>query len=578
MHLFLVVLWMGLAAGLRFTHLDSKALWADECSTLIFSLGNSYTSVPLDQMISWSTLLQPLHVNPAASVGTVVQNLLTESNHPPLYFALSHLWLNLFSAPSGLVSLAAARALSVWCGVLTVPLTFGLAWLVFRSRRVAHLAAVLMALSPFGVYLAQEARHYTLAVGWILGSLSCLAIALRHLEQNQRLPFWFCGIWVAMNGLGFATHYFVAFALCTEGVVLGALWLLAAGQRVGQRAWPKLPDPLAIALWGNRWRLAGVALGTAATVAVWWPVLQTIHRADLTRWLQAGEFDNSSWVDQILRSLAGLITMLYLLPIQSVPAWVVVGSALVVAGGLGMTVPWFVAGWGRWWRSPPQQFSLGWLAGFVGVAIGLYWLLTFGGGVNVASVFRYQFFYFPAVIVLCGAALAAIWPERVSVFPRLKASLPGLGAIAIVLWLTGLGGLTVSLDWGYQKPHRPDLVAQHIAAAFQVPTLVAIPHRNHGQTGRLMGVAWELNRLNPAIAAQTQFLLAHYDGNDRSTAIAPLRQALATAPRPLDVWRLNFRSEANAPSHAALTEAGCVPVTKLLSADGYRYQHYRCQP
>ncbi len=580
MHLFLIVIWMSLAAVLRFTNLESKALWADEFSTLIFSLGNSYTSVPLDQVLSWSALLQPLQVNPTASVGTVIHNLLTESNHPPLYFALSHLWLNLFPAESGLVSLGAARALSAAIGVLTVPAMFGLGWLLFQSKRVGHLAAVLMALSPFGIYLAQEARHYTLAVGWIIGSLMGLAIALRRLAQGQRISWKLCIAWILVNGLGFATHYFVVFALFTEGVVVVGLGLLAEWCRRHQA---KAPEPfkelaqLAIAVRANGWRLASVALGTAATVLVWLPVLQTIHRADLTRWLQSGEFDNSSWVDQILRSLAGLITMLYLLPIQAVPTWVVVLSGITVAGGLLVTVPWFIRGVEQLWRSPLAQLPTLLLSGIVIAAIGFYWLLTFGGGVNVASVFRYQFFYFPAVLVLVGAALAAVETIPMPVVPRCPAKIPGPWAIAIVVLLTGLGGLTVSGDWGYQKPHRPDLVAQHIAADFRGPTLVAIPHRNHGQTGRLMGVAWELRRLNPAIATQTQFLLAHYDGDDRSTAIAPLRQALAELPRPLDVWRINFRSEANAPSQAALAEAGCVPISKLLSDDGYRYQHYHCE-
>src|SRR6476469_527866 len=52
MHPCLLLGWIFLGAALRFTHLASKSLWTDEFSTLVFSLGNSFRTVPLDQVIS----------------------------------------------------------------------------------------------------------------------------------------------------------------------------------------------------------------------------------------------------------------------------------------------------------------------------------------------------------------------------------------------------------------------------------------------------------------------------------------------------------------------------------------------
>jgi len=40
----------------------------------------------------------------------------------------------------------------------------------FRSRLVGQIAAAMMAVSPYGIYLAQEARHYTLAILLIIAS------------------------------------------------------------------------------------------------------------------------------------------------------------------------------------------------------------------------------------------------------------------------------------------------------------------------------------------------------------------------------------------------------------------------
>lgn len=224
MHFALLLIWMAIAALLRFTHLADKPLWADEFSTLVFSLGNSFLSVPLDQGLALNELFQPLQLNPQATPTTVVHHLLSESNHPPLYFVLSHLWLRLFSPVDGFVSVWAARALSAICGVLAVPASFGLSWLTWRSRLAAHLAAALMAVSPFGIYLAQEARHYTLAVLWILASLSCLVVVAQFIQTNRRIPLWLCCLWIIVNGLGIATHYFVLLTLLAAAIAL-LLWL-----------------------------------------------------------------------------------------------------------------------------------------------------------------------------------------------------------------------------------------------------------------------------------------------------------------------------------------------------------------
>ena len=48
----LLLLYIAIAAIIRFTNLGSKPPWADEWATLVFSLGNSFKTVPLDKVIS----------------------------------------------------------------------------------------------------------------------------------------------------------------------------------------------------------------------------------------------------------------------------------------------------------------------------------------------------------------------------------------------------------------------------------------------------------------------------------------------------------------------------------------------
>lgn len=582
MHLFLLLLWIAIAAVLRFTHLTLKPLWTDEFSTLVFSLGNSFLTIPLDQAISLTELLQPLQPKPHLDLQAVLTNLFAESNHPPLYFVLSHLWLHQFPVDNGWVSVQAARGLSALFGVLAVPTTFYLGWIAFRSRLVGHLSALLMAVSPFGIYLAQEARHYTLAILWILGSLACLVKTAHLLRDRRLLPIGLGVAWVWVNGLGIATHYFFILTLMTEAIVLTALLLLPTSAL--KAGFPVSP--------ANRRWLATVVIGTLATGLVWIPMLLSIRGTELTRWITRGEFDSSTWIDPLIRTLAGLVSMVSLLPVQGVPEVIallsgaVVGIATLGTGWLlVLSLPLMPGGRGNQNQTQAastltviSQLSVQVLGGYAVAAIALSLLLTYGLGVNFASVFRYQFFYFPAIVVVLGAAFARIWPQMVTVRPGpKKLVISGRWAICLVYLLSLLGGLTVVTNLGYQKTHRPDEVARAISQSSQAASLVAIPHKTHGQTGRLMGIAWSLSQQNPEQAKQTQFLLNHLQDETEPQAIAPLQKTLTQLPRPLEVWRVNFRSELNPLSQAALFQAGCNPESKLLSVDGYRYQPYTCQ-
>jgi len=100
----------------------------------------------------------------------------------PVYFVLTHLWMKLFPE-GGLVTLWAARSLSAILGAASIPAIFGMGWLVF-ARLVGQIAAAMMAVSPYGIYLAQEARHYTLAILLIIASLCCLVMATRAIHRR----------------------------------------------------------------------------------------------------------------------------------------------------------------------------------------------------------------------------------------------------------------------------------------------------------------------------------------------------------------------------------------------------------
>ena len=77
--------------------------------------------------------------------------------HPPLYYALLRIWMSFFGQSD-----IAARLLSVFIGVATVPLIYALARKLFPNTRLPLIAALLLALSPLHIYYSQEVRMYGL--------------------------------------------------------------------------------------------------------------------------------------------------------------------------------------------------------------------------------------------------------------------------------------------------------------------------------------------------------------------------------------------------------------------------------
>lgn len=573
LHVLLLLLWIGIGLGLRFTNLTAKPLWTDEFSTIVFSLGNSFLQVPLDQAISSEILLEPLKPMPSASIEAVVGNLFRESNHPPLYFLLTHFWLKLFPVTEGgFVSAWSVRSLSAMIGVATIPATFVLGWLAFRSRLVAQVAAAFMAVSPFGIYLAQEARHYTLPTLWILISLCCLVIAARRLRDREVLPLNVCMIWIIVNGLGIATHYFFTLTLGAEAIVIATLGLVQSWRERG--------------IWhpSSHWqRIWIVAAGTLATGLIWLPKLQDIQGGDLTRWIYQSDRAGLAWLDPIGQAMAGWITMLYLLPIQAKEQSIVwlSGAALVLL--VLWTVPKLYRGLKVQYLDRDSRLGVMTLGMFVAGSIFLFFSITYFFEANLTSAFRYNFVYFPGVIALLGAGIASGWNAATRIAQtgpvHVPSALLSLLRISnrrtvILIWFLSLvGALTVLLNLGYQKTHRPDLVAAAIRQESQNPVLVAIPYQTHGQTGRLMGIALDLQQTPQS--PEPLFLLAPATQNSRSV-VSTLRRAMNQAPRPFDLWLINFEPVAKPPLEDLLDQQQCSAQTKTWSVDGYRYRMYRC--
>ncbi|MBW4501122.1 MAG: glycosyltransferase [Scytonema hyalinum WJT4-NPBG1] len=579
--LLLLTVWVLIAIGLRLTNLSAKPPWTDEFSTLVFSLGNSFLPVPLDQPISVDVLLQPLQPQPTASIKDVWKHLSSESNHPPLYFFLTHWWMRLFPTHEGLVSLWGARSLAAVFGAASIPAVYALSKLAFRSRLVSHLAAAMMATSPYGIFLAQEARHYTLAILWVIASLACLVIASRHIQNRTQIPIWVALSWVGINAMGIATHYFFTLTLCSEALVLLFLaWRQGDKKEQGE----KLLADLSIS--HSPWlRIYAVAAGTFVAALVWLPVfLQNSYGGKLTEWIQ-GPRTGMAWINPIFQAIAAWITMISLLPVETPQLAVVITSGILMLIFFIWAVPILVRGIKVQLKQPQTRLMVQVFVGLVVGAIALFFLFTYFFGIDLTRGARYNFVYFPAVIVLLGASLAVCWHNPI--LAKGRWGINGKKAV-VIIWLMGLvSAITVVCNLGYQKYYRPDYFVQLIEQTSHVPVLISTTQKTHVHIGEMMGIAREfkitevLNRANfgsdfsqnsiqNTKYTSPLFLLAHQD-EDPSTSTSALQNTLKTLPRPFDLWLVNFN--ANEPEEVK----NCVADTKSLPAvNGYQYKLYHC--
>ncbi len=201
LRLLLILLIIG--AWLRVHGLSIHSLWFDE----VFS----------QRVVS---LFDPI---------SLFQNGVAGDVHPPLYFALLWLWVQLTGE-----SVVALRMLSVLIALLALPACYHLARLLF-NRRAAALALTLAVFAPYQVYYAQETRQYALS----FTALAWAGVGLAALWRGKRYGW---SLYVIGALVSLYTHY-----IC--GLTLAALhlWLLAhPPMRAKWRQW--LSADLLIAL------------------------------------------------------------------------------------------------------------------------------------------------------------------------------------------------------------------------------------------------------------------------------------------------------------------------------------------
>ena len=236
-----------LGGALRAVGMSSQPVWLDEAFSLWVA------RLPLAEMWAW--------------VGRV-------DHHPPLYYALLHGWVAAWGdGPTAL------RSLSALASTLALPLVADTARRLIGPG-AALLATLLLAVAPFQVRYAQEARMYALLTLAVAVTLWCAVRALT--QPGSRVAAW--GWWAGLalgQAAAMLTHNTTAALLpLTLNVAVGAMavaqrrhaggcrWVYGAQLGAGfARAW-LVTQAVALALW-LPWAGAFIRQAAAVDAGFW---------------------------------------------------------------------------------------------------------------------------------------------------------------------------------------------------------------------------------------------------------------------------------------------------------------------
>ncbi len=156
---------------------------------------------------------EALSINIASSALGDIPDALRHDGHPPLYYALLHLWMEVFGDSNG-----SARALSGVVGLAALVAVVALAARL-GGRRLAGAAAAVMAVLPFAVRYSSEARMYSLVT--LLVALGWMALnAARRRPSVVRLAAV-----AVVSGALLLTHYWSLYLLAVVGAgFVGRAW------------------------------------------------------------------------------------------------------------------------------------------------------------------------------------------------------------------------------------------------------------------------------------------------------------------------------------------------------------------
>jgi uncharacterized membrane protein len=213
----LIVLVLGIC--FRFYNLGHKIYWGDEVFTAMRISGYTATEVVdrtyTGKVLSLTELQHYQRPNPEKDLGDTLNALEGSPEHSPLYYLLARFWVQAWQGQPSAELTSADLARSIWVirslsaiiSLLVFPCAYWLCQELFNPSEFSPptagwIAVALLAVSPFHVVYAQEARGYSL---WTM-TILLMGAALLRAMRRQTWASW--GIYALTVALGLYTFLF----------------------------------------------------------------------------------------------------------------------------------------------------------------------------------------------------------------------------------------------------------------------------------------------------------------------------------------------------------------------------------
>lgn len=547
---------IALGAILRFTQLDAKPLWLDEVITALLSLGRSY-DVPLDTLFPLSELADLFTFNPATTCPDIAQAVTVQSTHPPLFFCLMHWWL---MHNVGEMSITwQLRALPALIGTGAIAAVYYLGRIAF-SPTAGLMSAAVMAVSPFGIYLSQSARHYTLPVLLMTGALISLIQISQSLRRKTAIPVLPCLSWVLINSIGLRVHYFFLLGFIAQVVTLVALIVQLYPRTISLS---KTILPL------------GCCVLPIVSFLPWIPTFIEHFSRPETSWLPQPH--NIAPLYQIF---AGWVLMTIILPVEDQPWWIAVPSGIAMLVFTGWLCKTAIAGMRQLkFTLPVRRFSLSskslgaWiLVCFTGCVLLQFLVIIYILKKDISLVPRYHFVYFASICTLLGASL---WKTPKSV-EALRHNRWLTHPLSIVVCVGIISGLCVVSDLAFQQPFQPRAVAQRLSSDTSIPQVSVVQVQNLQDIALGLSFALETQKVDPTAEG---YMVIVERSPDFHIVWDKLAELSSFPPPPLNLWIFapGMRRQEYLSDFRLKNQALCTLDPNELHQIGIPYGRYYCQ-
>ncbi|MGB7375727.1 MAG: hypothetical protein WA959_04015 [Rivularia sp. (in: cyanobacteria)] len=606
LHYLSLTFFISLAIILRFWNLELKPLWMDEVITAIFSLGKNYSSIPLDVVFPLERLRDVFSYQPGVSCPPIAQNIATESTHPPLFFCGMYAFLG-WVAPLGDDWVNKLRSPSAWFGVAVVVAVYFLNRLAF-SRKAGLMGAAFVAVSPFAVYLSQEARHYTLPMLTISLSLLALIQLQQDIFQRQQVKVrvWLWLTWTIINIISIYIHYFCIIAFIAQIATLLLLIFL-----------PSLSRNTKLKLFSLHKRsfhsskslqnclIALILSISAVAIALipWLKIVQNHLTRSETSWLPTPQH-----IEPFYQTLISWVVMIIMLPVEGQPLAIIIISGLLMLL-FSVWLAWKVfKGIKLLLREPTTCLPTLTLLSFTTfVLLGIF-TISYILGKDITVAPRYNFIYYPSFSALIAASLIRENSRDKNILlsegnsseqdvrtTNVRGNSSEQDArttnlkiknhqLPIILFVGLIGCIFVVSNQGLQKPYLPQQVAQKMYQEPTVPVMAVMAYSNYQDValGLSYALALERETVNYQLLKK-QYPRTTFAFLNQSSGFESVFEKLSQLPNQnisqLNLWIL-------APGRLRRDYPQQIKVYQSLSCNidinqhyriGIPYQLYRCQ-